>query len=124
MQPLPSPATRKSILITCRIILCPVSPRATWQPIRCSTTVDGAINGNVFTAFVEQVIVPTFKPGDLVVIDNLSSHKAQRVGGLIASVGARRVFLPPYSPDLNPIELAFSKIKQRLRSLAQVCRDN
>ena len=91
-----------------------------YRGIRCSTTVDGAINGDVFAAFVEQVLVPTLQPGDLVVLDNLSSHKGQRTPELIRSAKAEVVYLPPYSPDLNPIELAFSKIKQRLRSLA--CR--
>ena len=88
--------------------------------IRCSTTVDGAVNRNVFEAFVEQVLVPELRPGDLVVMDNLSSHKGPRTPELIRAAKAELVYLPPYSPDLNPIELAFSKIKQRLRSLA--CR--
>lgn len=90
------------------------------RSIRCSTTVDGAINGDVFEAFVQQVLVPTLQPGDMVVMDNLSSHKGQRVREMIESAGAMLIYLPPYSPDLNPIELAFSKIKQRLRGLA--CR--
>jgi transposase len=88
--------------------------------VRCSTTVDGAINGGIFEAFVEHVLVPTLQPGDLVVMDNLSSHKRQAIQDRIRAAGAEPVFLPPYSPDFNPIELAFSKIKQRLRSLA--CR--
>jgi transposase len=90
------------------------------QGIRCSTTVDGAVNGDVFAAFVEQVLVPTLRPGDVVVMDNLSSHKGERTPRLIRAAKAELVYLPPYSPDLNPIEQAFSKIKQRLRSLA--CR--
>ena len=88
--------------------------------IRCSTVVDGAINGNVFQAFVEQVLVPQLRPGDVVVLDNLSSHKGAATRALIEKAGARLLFLPPYSPDLNPIEMIFSKIKQSLRSLA--CR--
>ena len=91
-----------------------------YDGIRCSTTVDGAVNRNVFEAFVEQVLVPELRPGDLVVMDNLSSHKGERTPALIRAAQAELVYLPPYSPDLNPIELAFSKIKQRLRSLA--CR--
>ena len=86
--------------------------------IRCSMTVDGAINSDIFEAFVEQVLLPTLAVGDVVVMDNLSSHKSLRVRELIGSVGAELVYLPPYSPDLNPIELAFSKIKQRLRTQA------
>lgn len=85
--------------------------------MRCSTVVDGAVNGDVFEAFVEQVLVPQLQPGDLVVMDNLSSHKRARVQALIETRGAKLAYLPPYSPDLNPIELVFSKIKQLLRTL-------
>jgi transposase len=88
--------------------------------IRCSTVVDGAVNGDIFEAFVEFVLVPELCPGDIVVMDNLSSHKRARTRQLIEAAGAELVFLPPYSPDLNPIEMVFSKIKQRLRTLA--CR--
>ena len=90
------------------------------EGMRCSTVVDGAVNGDVFEAFVEQVLVPELRQGDVVIMDNLSSHKRHRVRQLIESAGARLVFLPPYSPDLNPIEMIFAKIKQSLRSLA--CR--
>ncbi len=90
------------------------------EGVRCSTLVDGAVNADVFEAFVEQVLVPALRPGDVVVLDNLSSHKRARVREHVESAGAKLVFLPPYSPDLNPIEMVFSKIKQRLRSLA--CR--
>lgn len=91
--------------------------------MRCSTVVDGAVNGDVFEAFVEQVLVPELRPGDVVIMDNLSSHKRLRVRELIEGAGARLVFLPPYSPDLNPIELIFAKVKQSLRSLACRTRD-
>ena len=91
--------------------------------MRCSTVVDGAVNGDVFEAFVEQVLVPELRRGDVVVMDNLSSHKRQRVRELIENTGARLAFLPPYSPDLNPIELIFAKVKQLLRSLACRSRD-
>ena len=86
------------------------------QGMRCATTVDGAVNGDIFTAFVKQVLVPTLKPGDLVVMDNLSAHKVQGVREEVESVGAGVVYLPPYSPDFNPIELAFSKLKHMIRS--------
>ena len=86
--------------------------------IRCGTTVDGAVNADVFEAFVAQVLVPRLRPGDIVVMDNLSSHKTAEVRQRIEAADARLLYLPPYSPDLNPIEPAFSKIKQRLRSLA------
>lgn len=88
--------------------------------IRCSTVVDGAVNADMFEAFVEQVLLPTLHPGDVVVMDNLSSHKRPRTRELIRSRGAEALYLPPYSPDLNPIENVFAKIKQCLRSLA--CR--
>lgn len=91
--------------------------------VLCSTVVDGAINADVFEAFVEQVLLPKLRPGDVVVMDNLSSHKRARTRQLIHGVGARLLFLPPYSPDLNPIEMVFAKIKQRLRSLACRTRD-
>ena len=84
--------------------------------MRCSATADGAVNRDLFEAFVAQVLVPTLAPGDVVVMDNLSSHKGEGVRGMIESAGAAVLFLPPYSPDLNPIELAFSKVKQLMRS--------
>lgn len=91
--------------------------------MRCSAVVDGAVNGDIFEAFVEQVLVAELRSGDVVVMDNLSSHKRSRIRELIEDAGARLVFLPPYSPDLNPIELIFSKVKQLLRSMACRTRD-
>lgn len=88
--------------------------------IRCATVVDGAVNADIFESFIEHVLVPKLRPGDVVIMDNLSSHKRARTRELIESTGADLVFLPPYSPDLNPIEMIFSKIKQLLRSLG--CR--
>ena len=78
--------------------------------------VDGAINGEIFLAYVEQHLVPTLQEGDIVIMDNLSSHKRVGVREAIESVGARLLFLPPYSPDLNPLENAFSKFKWMLKS--------
>jgi transposase len=80
---------------------------------------DGAMNGKAFLAYVCQVLVPTLQPGDVVVMDNLSSHKAAGVRQAIEQANARLLYLPPYSPDLNPIELAFSKLKWLLRSVAE-----
>jgi transposase len=80
------------------------------------TVVDGPMNGDIFVAYVEQQLVPTLKRGDIVVMDNLSSHKRAGVKTAIESVGAELRFLPPYSPDLNPIEKAFSKLKSKLRA--------
>ncbi len=90
------------------------------EGVRCSTVVDGAVNGDIFEAFVEQVLVPELRIGDVVVMDNLSSHKRARTQRLIEGAGAQLLFLPPYSPDFNPIEMIFAKAKQLLRSLA--CR--
>lgn len=80
---------------------------------------DGPINGASFTVYVEQVLVPTLAAGDIVVLDNLSSHKSLAVRKAIRSVGARLLFLPPYSPDLNPIEQVFAKLKHLLRKAAK-----
>ena len=79
---------------------------------------DGAINGEMFLAYVEQMLAPTLRPGDIVVLDNLGSHKVAGVRQGIAARGASLLSLPPYSPDLNPIELAFSKLKRLLRTAA------
>lgn len=76
---------------------------------------DGPINGESFLAYTEQVLAPTLAPGDIVIMDNLGSHKSQAVRAAIRKVGARLIFLPPYSPDLNPIEQVFSKLKTLLR---------
>ncbi len=86
--------------------------------VRCSTVVDGPVNGEIFQAFIDQVLCPQLKPGDIVVMDNLSSHKSVGVRRSIERAGATLVYLPPYSPDYSPIEPAFSKIKQLLRGLA------
>ena len=80
---------------------------------------DGPINGQSFTAWVEQFLVSTLKPGDIVVMDNLCSHKGAAVRRAIRAAGARLLFLPPYSPDLNPIEQVFAKLKLLLRKAAE-----
>jgi len=77
---------------------------------------DGPINGESFKTYIERVLLPTLKAGDVVIIDNLGSHKGEAIRSLIRSVGARLLFLPPYSPDLNPIEQVFSKLKHLLRT--------
>ncbi len=77
---------------------------------------DGPMTGEVFRAYVEQMLAPTLAPGDVVVMDNLAAHKVAGVREAIRAVGASLLYLPPYSPDLNPIELAFSKLKRLLRS--------
>ena len=80
--------------------------------------VDGPINGESFLAYVRQVLVPTLRPGDVVIMDNLGSHKSAAVREAIDAAGAELRFLPPYSPDLNPIENAFAKLKALLRKVA------
>ena len=79
---------------------------------------DGPMDGLAFEAYVTQVLVPTLKPGDIVVMDNLAAHKRTEVGIAIETAGARLLYLPPYSPDLNPIEMAFAKLKAVLRKAA------
>lgn len=81
-----------------------------------SMTVEAATDGDIFEAFLEQALCPKLKPGDVVVMDNLSVHKIERVRELIEGAHAELLYLPPYSPDLNPIEKAWSKFKQFLRS--------
>jgi transposase len=78
--------------------------------------VDGPMNGDVFEGYIRQHLVPTLRPGDIVIMDNLSSHKRSGVRKAIESAGAELRYLPPYSPDLNPIEKAFSKLKAKLRA--------
>ena len=80
---------------------------------------DGPINGIAFQAYVEQVLAPELKPGDVVVMDNLSSHKGMGVREAIEAAGADLLYLPPYSPDFNPIENAFAKLKALLRKAAE-----
>jgi len=79
---------------------------------------DGPMNGPAFQAYVEQVLVPSLRPDDIVIMDNLAPHKSAAVGEAIRSAGAELRYLPPYSPDLNPIENAFAKLKAGLRSAA------
>ena len=80
---------------------------------------DGPINGLAFQAYIDQVLVPELRPGDVVVMDNLSSHKGAGVRIAIEAAGASLLYLPPYSPDFNPIENAFSKLKAILRKAAE-----
>jgi len=80
---------------------------------------DGPVNGVWFQAYVDQVLVPTLSPGDIVVMDNLGSHKRPGIRAAIEAVGATLLYLPPYSPDFNPIENAFSKLKALLRKAAE-----
>ena len=87
-------------------------------------TVQGGTSGDVFLAYVEQLLVPVLRPGDIVVLDNLGAHKDARVIKAIYEAGATMKFLPPYSPELNPIELAWSKIKGVLRTMKARCYDS
>jgi transposase len=80
---------------------------------------DGPINRDAFETYVEKVLVPELRPGDVVIMDNLSSHKGPAVREMIEAAGARLLYLPPYSPNFNPIEKAFSKLKALLRKAAE-----
>jgi transposase len=84
---------------------------------------DGPINGERFRAYVEQFLIPTLKPNDIVVLDNLGSHKGKAVRQAIKAAGARLLFLPKYSPDLNPIEQLFAKLKGQVRKAAPLTLD-
>jgi len=84
---------------------------------------DGPINGECFRLYVEKVLVPTLRPGDIVIMDNLGSHKGKAIRRAIRAAGARLFFLPKYSPDLNPIEQLFAKLKHWLRKAAQRTTD-
>lgn len=80
---------------------------------------DGPINGDWFETYVDQLLVPTLSPGDVVIMDNLSSHKRRSVREMIEAAGAELRFLPPYSPDFNPIEMAFARLKAMLRKAGE-----
>ena len=86
------------------------------RPLVCA--IEGATDTEVFRTYVEKVLLPTLRPGDIVVMDNLTPHKNPQTLALIEQAGAEALFLPAYSPDLNPIEKMWSKVKNRLRSLA------
>ena len=103
------------------------APRGTWSTTTIigsvrmegrteSAVIEGAADTAAFEAYIEQVLAPSLRKGDIVVMDNLSIHKGARVEQLIEKVGAKLLFLPPYSPDLNPIEKLWSKVKAYLRS--------
>ena len=92
--------------------------------LRCDAIIapmvlNGPIDGASFQAYVEQVLAPELRAGDIVVMDNLGSHKSPKIRAAIEAAGASLLYLPPYSPDLNPIEMAFSKLKAALRKAAE-----
>ncbi len=84
-----------------------------------AVAIPGAVDGAAFIAYAERVLAPSLRPGQVVILDNLSAHKSEGVRTAVEAVGARLLFLPPYSPDFNPIELAFAKVKERLRAAAE-----
>jgi transposase len=89
----------------------------TTRGLEAPMTIAEPTDGDIFLAYVEQVLCPRLRPGQVVILDNLSAHKVAGVRERIAAAGAQLLYLPPYSPDLNPIEQAWSKVKQILRSL-------
>jgi len=120
--------TRRHGRTACGTRLVAKVPHGRWRTLtflaalRCDRitapcVIDGPINGVSFRAYVEQFLVPVLTPGDIVIMDNLGSHKGLAVRRLIRSAGAKLFFLPRYSPDLNPIEQVFSKLKTLLRKL-------
>jgi transposase len=105
------------------------APFGHWQTqtfiagLRCAAltapwVLDGPMNRDAFDVYIETQLAPTLEPGDVVILDNLSAHKSQRAAEALKARGAWFLFLPPYSPDLNPIEMAFSKLKAHLRARA------
>ena len=92
-----------------------VTLRSLVEELGARGVIDQPINGRSFLAYVEQILAPTLKASDIVVMDNLGSHKGPAVRRAIRAAGARLLFLPPYSPDLNPIEQVFAKLKTLLR---------
>jgi transposase len=114
--------------------LCGSTPHGHWkittftagltiEGLTAPMVLDGPMNGEWFKAYVNQVLVPALKPGDIVVMDNLSSHKSDDIQSAIEAAGAELRYLPPYSPDLNPIEQAFSKLKALLRKHKERSRE-
>ena len=110
-------------------LVCPV-PHGHWKTttfiaglrhnaITAPLVIDRPMNGVIFKAYVEQMLAPTLSPGDIVVMDNLSSHKIDGVRQAIEDRGARLLYLPPYSPDFNPIEMVFAKLRALLRKAAE-----
>jgi transposase len=97
---------------TTTTFVCGLRPTGLCGPM----VIDGAMTGPHFEAYLKQVLGPELRPGDLVVMDNLRTHTMASVAGILAEFKARPVYLPPYSPDLNPIEQAFSQVKSELRS--------
>jgi transposase len=93
------------------------------QGLTAPLGLDGAMNGDVFRAYVDQILAPTLAPGDIVIMDNLASHKLAGVRQVIEARGARLLYLPPYSPDLNPIEQSFAKLKALIRKAAARSRE-
>ena len=87
--------------------------------VRAPFVIDGPMNGAIFRAYIEQGLAPTLRPGDIVIMDNVATHKVDGIAQAIAAVGAKLLYLPPYSPDLNPIEQVFSKLKALLRKAAE-----
>ena len=122
--------TNSAMVRLCGRGLVDYAPHGHWKIITfvgglrlCGMTapfvLEGAMNGPLFLAYVKQCLVPTLKRGDIVVMDNLPVHKVAGVREAIEAAGATLLYLPPYSPDLNPIEMAFSKLKAHLRKAAE-----
>ena len=94
------------------------------QGLIAPLVIDGPMNGVIFKAYIEQMLAPCLTPGDIVIMDNLSAHKVTGIREAIEARGAALLYLPPYSPDLNPIEMVFSKLKALLRKAKERTRDS
>jgi transposase len=101
-------------------LICAIDPQ---EGVKPSMSVEGAVDSKAFESYIELLLVPKLKSGQIVVMDNLSVHKSKRVERLIEEAGCELVFLPPYSPDFNPIEEAFSKVKSILRKVGARSRE-
>src|SRR6202140_3528684 len=120
------PALRKRAEARRALLYCPQAPFGHWKTttfvaalrrdgLTAPMVLDGPMTGEAFLAYVEQVLIPTVEPDDIVVMDNLPAHKTAPVRAAVAAAGAQLFLLPPHSPDMNPIEMAFSKLKALLR---------
>ena len=100
-------------------LICALSLRA----VQAELVIEGALNGEVFKTYIKEVLCPSLQKGQTVIMDNLSSHKIKEIRGLIEEVGCSLIYLPPYSPDFNPIEMLFSKLKAYMRGKAERVRE-
>ena len=100
-------------------LICALSLRA----VQAELVIEGALNGQIFKTYIKEVLCPTLREGQTVIMDNLPSHKIKEIRSLIEEVGCSLIYLPPYSPDFNPIEMLFSKLKAYMRGKSEQVRE-